>query len=144
MRLLQTSGEQSKAQDKLRALATQHADDRNFLRKLERLSAEPLSADARANVARLTKSGIAAYQNKEYNEASRIFKEALGLFPNHVGLNLNLVQVLLERSDNALGEKDSAQIKRCFERVKDIAEDNAQFARAQALKRQFEKARQAA
>lgn len=140
VRLLQTTGDQEKAQTELQSLAEKHSKDANFMRKLERLSAEPLSANARANVARLTKSGIAAYKNKEYNEASRIFKEALGLFPNHVGLNLNLVQVLLECNEQALPEKDSGQIKRCFERVKDIGKDNSQYGRAQALKGQFEKA----
>lgn len=144
VRLLISDDEGTAAQQHLIAVAPRFKQDTNAMRKIERLSAEPISADARANVARLTKAGIAAYKESNHTDACRIFKEALGLFPNHVGLNLNLVQVLLEQHDQVLNEKDATQIERCFDRVRDIAEDNAQYARCQALKAQFNKAQKVA
>lgn len=140
VRLLQTDNQNEAAQKHLETLVSNFEQDPIALRKIERLSAEPLSSEARANVARLTKAGIAAYKGKKHDDACRIFKEALGLFPNHVGLNLNLVQVLLEKNDQGPTGKDAQLVERCFERVSDISQDNAQYSRAQTLKSQFEKA----
>jgi len=137
VRLLQDIGDEETAQQHLHALAAEFSGQEKFMRKIERLSSEPISASARANVARLTKSGIAAYQNRNYSDASRIFKEALSHFPNHVGLNLNLVQVLLERHESLLDANDVSQISRCFDRVRNISESDPQFARAEALRAQF-------
>lgn len=137
VRVLQGCGENEQAQEHLHALAAEFADNEQVMQRVERLSPEPISAGARAKVAKLTKTGIAAYQERNYSHASQIFKEALGLFPNHVGLNLNLVQVLLERHDQLLDEQDVVLIERCFDRIRDIPEDDPQWPRADALRSQF-------
>ncbi|WP_317932117.1 tetratricopeptide repeat protein [Halioxenophilus sp. WMMB6] len=142
VRLLQAAGNEQLAQEHLRLCAGQFADQREVMAKLERLSPKPLSADARTEVAKLTKSGIGAYQERNYSQATHIFKQALSLYPNHSGLNLNLVQVLLERHQTLLDENDVTVINRCFDRIRDIDASDPQFARAQALRQQFQEAQQ--
>ncbi len=140
VRVLQGAGEDDLAQQHLQALAAEFANNPEMMGRIERLSSQPLSAGARAEVAKLTKSGIAAYQNRDYTESCQIFKQALSMFPNHVGLNLNLVQVLLERHDGLLDESDVTVINRCFDRIRNMADSDSQYERAQSLKAQFDNA----
>ena len=46
-------------------------------------------------MADMTKKGIAYYEAQQFPAAIRVFKEAIGIFPSHIGLNLNLIQVML-------------------------------------------------
>ncbi len=134
---LQDAGETEEAEDHLHAMAAEFAGESKVLAKIERAAATPVTQGSKEKVASLTKLGISAYQNKDYRQATRVFQEALAIFPNHPGLNLNLVQVLLEQYDGAVTQRDAALIKRCFERTQNVKEGDAQAARAKALQTQF-------
>lgn len=141
VKVLQDSGDEDEAQEHLHAIAAEFADNKDVLTKIERTSSEPITDESRKKVALLTKSGIASYQSKDYLQASRTFQEALSVFPNHVGLNLNLVQVMLEQHNGEVSERDAASIERCFDRIKNIPSGDPQTARLQTLRIQFDSAR---
>ncbi|MCE2027905.1 tetratricopeptide repeat protein [Sessilibacter corallicola] len=141
VKVLQDCGDDDEAQEHLQAMAAEFSEDKDVLTKIERSSSEPLTDESRKKVAILTKSGIASYQSKDYLQAGRTFQEALSVFPNHVGLNLNLVQVLLEQHNGKVNERDAASVERCFDRIQHIHESDPQAQRAQTLKAQFKEAK---
>lgn len=89
-------GQQQQADKLLLELCDSYRDDEPRLEVLDSLLDEPRSAKNRKIIAGINKEGIRQYQAKQYPEAIKSFEYAQRLFPNHVGVQLNLVQVLLE------------------------------------------------
>ncbi len=123
-----------------RHLAKEYAGDRELMAALDSLSAEPLSGEGKTRAGELTKKGIMLYDDKQFDAAIEVFAEALNLFPKHVGLNLNLIQVVLAAA------KDSGQLthyepyyRRCLEHVKQITRKHPQYERCEYLRKQLEK-----
>jgi hypothetical protein len=59
------------------------------------MSDVPKSEEGRRKVAEMTKSGIGYFESGEYRQAIETFKNAIGIFPSHIGLNLNLIQTVI-------------------------------------------------
>jgi predicted thioredoxin/glutaredoxin len=60
------------------------------------------------------------------------------MFPNHVGVNLNLVQVVLAKNEVDGKNKKSHDIcKNCFKKIGSLHEEHKQHARHQFLQEQF-------
>jgi CheY-like chemotaxis protein len=76
-------------------LLDKYKDDQTALARIDQLLSEPVSDVNRKKVARLNKEGIGYYNEHDYKLAVDCFVRAKRLFPNHVGVHLNLVQALL-------------------------------------------------
>ncbi|TQV78259.1 response regulator [Exilibacterium tricleocarpae] len=86
---------QPEADKLLEDLAERFSDDQAALEKIDRLLGEPLSQRNRGRVAALNRGGIAHYDKAQFKEAIESFIRAKRLFPNHIGVHLNLVQALI-------------------------------------------------
>lgn len=132
------NGNKSKAYKELHLLSKQCKDDPNVLKRIDRISEEPISIAGKACAAELSKAGISAYQNKNYEDSIRIFKDALKMFPNHVGVRLNLVQATLAKNDLHGKNKESYDTcTLCFKTIGALAEDHKQYKRYEFLIEQF-------
>lgn len=89
------TGQKERASEELACLVEEYRNDEQALRKIDRLLDEPLSEDNRQRVAAINSEGIGAYKKREYQRAIDCFMRAKRLFPNHVGVHLNLVQGLV-------------------------------------------------
>jgi tetratricopeptide (TPR) repeat protein len=89
------TGQKERASEELACLVEEYRKDEQALRKIDRLLDEPLSEDNRQRVAAINSEGIGAYKKREYQRAIDCFMRAKRLFPNHVGVHLNLVQGLV-------------------------------------------------
>jgi len=135
-----TNGDKSKAHEELEVLSEEYSNDAEVLKRIDYISDEPMSAAGKASAANLSKQGVAAYQAKEYDKSIEIFTNALTLFPKHVGVNLNLVQVALDKSEADGKSKDIySYCQECFSRVDGLDSDHKQYARYQFLVGQFQK-----
>lgn len=85
-------GENSRAKQSLNELVRLYEKDQKALEKLDVLLDEPLSDENRAKVKDINREGISFYKNHQYEDAINCFVQARQLFPNHVGIMLNLVQ----------------------------------------------------
>lgn len=85
-------GEDVRAKEALGELVRLYEDDQDALRKLDILLDEPLSEANREKVKAVNHEGISYYKNHQYEDAINCFAQAKQLFPNHVGILLNLVQ----------------------------------------------------
>lgn len=136
---LMAKGDKVAADQLLTELVKQFPNDENLVARVDAISDVPKSAAGRKKVADMTKSGIDSYDKKNYTEAIGTFKNAIGIFPSHVGLNLNLVQaVLAEAKTN--GEKVGFE-KLCrssLDRISNIADNDPQYARYMHLREQME------
>jgi DNA-binding response OmpR family regulator len=76
-------------------LVEKYKDDQVALERIDKMLSEPVSDVNRKKVAKLNKEGIGYYSAKDYKLSVDCFTRAKRLFPNHVGVHLNLVQALL-------------------------------------------------
>lgn len=96
VRSLRTLGREREAQQQLAQLATKYSGQQEALERLDVLQEEPQSERNKQLVASINKTGIAAYNSKQYQLAADAFKNALQRLPNHIGLRLNFVQAAID------------------------------------------------
>ncbi len=131
-------GDPKKAQMALFKLASENQDNEEILKKIDQISDEPISLAGKKCAAELSKEGIDAYQNRDFDQSLKIFNDALQLFPNHIGLNLNLVQVALAKSkEQGLSEELKDICENCLDKVSDMKSDHKQYDRYQLLVKQL-------
>ena len=118
-------------------IVAENPKDAELAERIDSLSDEPVSKLGKRKVSELTKRGIQSYESKAYEDAIHIFKNAVAIYPKHIGLNLNLVQVILAECDNnGVQRKYRTICRKCLDSVKDIPSDNPQFERYSYLKKQ--------
>ena len=69
--------------------------DNEFTLKIDTLLREPKTPEGIAYAGGLNKKGILFYTEKDYEGALHSFIHVLRAMPNHIGLNLNLIQALI-------------------------------------------------
>lgn len=129
-------GESKRAKQCLSELVRLYEKDQKALEKLDVLLDEPLSEENRAKVKDINREGISFYKNHQYEDAINCFVQARQLFPNHVGIMLNLVQAYTGHI-KAFGFS-TERMQHC-EKVLQAAEqkidvDNPQFERFRQLR----------
>lgn len=134
---LMEAGDHQAARRILERIVKENPNDDEVAEQIDSLSDEPVSKRGKQQVAELTKKGIQCYENKEFEEAIHIFKNAVAIYPKHVGLNLNLVQVILAECDtHGVQRQYRAMCRKCLSTVKDIDKGSSQFERYNYLKKQ--------
>ena len=133
-------GDKNKAYTDLYAIAKENKDNEKVLARIDRISDVPITVASKKCAAELSQKGIQAYQQKNYDTSMNIFKDALTMFPNHIGVNLNMLQVVLAKSDTQKCSEDLYQwCEKCLSKVKGIGRDHNQYERYQFLEKQFHK-----
>ncbi|MGH1371918.1 MAG: response regulator [Cellvibrionaceae bacterium] len=121
-------------------VASQNKNNEDISDRADVLSEEPVSAKGRKIAADLTKKGIKLYESKSYDESITVFNRAIALFPNHIGLRLNIVQVALAKVKDLGADAETKDI--CAEHLESISnldDSSPQFARYQHLLKQVNK-----
>ncbi len=137
------SGDKQKGYKELHLLSKEFKDSSKILKTIDKISEEPISIAGKECAANLSRLGIAAYQEKNYEKAMTIFSDALKMFPNHVGVNLNLVQVVLAKNEIDGKTIDYYHMcQKCFKKIGVLTEEHKQFSRYEFLLEQFTKAYQ--
>ncbi len=132
-----SSGEKDAANDILKRVAKENPDNEKLTDKVDSLSDGPLSKKGRQKVSEWTKKGISHYEAKEFPDAVQVFSNSLDLFPNHVGLNLNLVQaVLSDIKKNGDQPQYREKCERALSSIDSLSASDPQYARFEFLKKQ--------
>ncbi len=131
-----SSGEKEAANSILTRVAKENPDNDKITEKVDTLSDGPISAKGRQRVADWTKKGIAHYEAKQYPEAVKVFCNSLELFPNHVGLNLNLVQAILaDVKKNGVQPEYGELCETALSSIDSLSATDPQYARFEFLKK---------
>lgn len=114
--------------------------DQDFATKIDKLLREPLTKEGRAFAAKRNKEGIEYYEKEDIDAAVRSFKSVLLELPNHIGLNLNLIQSLISKSKNEdLSHLELETIHSCFQRIGKINSESSYLKRYTYLEKRFYK-----
>lgn len=123
-------GDKLAANEVLHELVERFPTHQAVVAKADSMSDTPKSKEGRKKVADMTKSGIDYYESKQYKEAVDTFKDAIGIFPGHTGLNLNLIQaVIAEIKTNGEQMGFETLCRNSLSRISAIDPDDAQYAR---------------
>ncbi|MBX2809099.1 MAG: response regulator [Cellvibrionaceae bacterium] len=132
-------GDKHKAYKEMHLVAKQCKGDKKVLERIDRISEEPITLAGKQCAAELSKAGIEAYHNKDFDQAVTIFKDTLNMFPNHIGVNLNMVQVVLAKTENeGVSPQGFHYCKECLLKIGDIEKEHKQYSRHQFLLKQYQ------
>ena len=114
--------------------------DAELVTKIDRLLREPKTKEGVAYAAKRNKEGIEYYERGKTEAALRSFREVLREIPNHIGLNLNLVQALISKHKvSPLDKSELAQLTHCFQRIGNIDSTSAYAKRFDYLAKRYKK-----
>ena len=92
-----------------------------FALKIDTLLREPKTPEGIAYAGTLNKKGISFYTAKDYEGAIHAFIHVLRAMPNHIGLNLNLIQALISKHKiQELNTEEVWILENSFKRVGSI------------------------
>jgi CheY-like chemotaxis protein len=127
---LMIKGDKTAADEVLHELVEKFPTHQAVIAKADSMSDTPKSKEGRKKVADMTKAGIDYYESKKYKEAVDTFKNAIGIFPGHIGLNLNLIQaVIAEVKNNGEQLGFETLCKASLSRISAIDPSDTQYAR---------------
>ncbi len=113
-------------------------NDSDLAIQIDKLLREPLTKEGIAFAAKLNKQGIGFHKQNKFDDAIRSFQNVLNELPNHIGLNLNLIQTLLTKSkEKTLKEKELKLMESCFQRVGELREGSPYQERFDYLEKRF-------
>lgn len=127
-------GHDDDAKSLLSTLAARYGDDPETLQKIENLLDEPVGFRQKIEARGYNREGIKAFESGDLDGAVEAFNRALAIVPDHAALNLNLIQVLLRKHDQA--PADQSLLATCQERLKRLEalpEQHRQYRRYTAL-----------
>lgn len=133
---LKTLGKKQEAQALLDELIEQYAEEQMVMDRIDRILDEPASVENRSKVAQINKKGIQLYDQQQFQDAIDEFDKARGLFPNHVGVQLNLAQALIgEMREYGLEQSSMERALSLLNKIeKNIDNSHKQFNRLRQLK----------
>ena len=126
--------------EKLLQALIKNQPDTSYSLSIDKLLREPVTKEGIQYAAELNRQGIDCYQNNDYFQAVKAFKDVLREIPNHIGLNLNLIQALVSKHKaKPLSEAECALIENCLLRVGDIGESSKHYKRFSYLEKRYKK-----
>lgn len=107
---LVATGQAERSKSVVATLIEDYKDDQEAMNKIDRILEEPASDANRKKVGMINKKGIQFYEQKKFSEAIDLFSRAGRMFPNHVGVQLNLAQALLGEMREYGVKQDSMEL----------------------------------
>jgi len=135
------NGQQENASDLLGKLADANTKNSSVLHRIDELRDEPVTLKQRIKARELNRRGIDHYEQGALSEALAIFGEALAITPQHVGLNLNLLQSVVKGNDAMLLQQPELNqaLKTCFQRLSHLSSNHRQYKRYRHLLERYQK-----
>lgn len=143
VRALRATSEKQRANEKLDYLVKKYAQDDEALARIDDLLDEPVSKKNNRYVAEINRRGIDAYKAKEYQTSIQQFLQARRLFPSHIGVNLNLIQVMVEDiKQHGIRQEYLNNIQESLGQVRaKISQSDSQLNRLKALENEIHQLR---
>jgi CheY-like chemotaxis protein/Tfp pilus assembly protein PilF len=132
-------GDKSAADEVLHELVEKFPEHKALVDKADSMSDTPKSQAGRKKVADMTKAGIDHYESRNYKQAINTFRDAIGVFPTHTGLNLNLIQAVIAEVKSHGDQIGFESICRTsLDRISSIDSSDTQYARYSHLLREVD------
>lgn len=131
-----------KADELLKELAFSNPDDTNLLANIENINKNKITDNDQYDAQKALKFGIKLFQESKLLQAIDKLNSALNLFPAHIGIKLNLLQVLITAvKEKKARQKDYNQIKFFFNEFENLQlnENNETLVRFSKIKKSYHK-----
>ncbi|OUR60006.1 response regulator [Colwellia sp. 39_35_sub15_T18] len=129
----------NKASQILISVNQQQANNSSMSGKIGELSNEQLNGDHTAKAQKALEFGKELFEALEYSKAIKALNEALLIFPNHSGIKLNLLQVLLTSYEkDKFKSEDLTQAKRIILDMLSVSKDNEIYSRLKKMKKKYQ------
>ena len=136
---MRASGDEKGAAKLIKRVAAANPDSSEVADRADALSDEPVSPKGRKVAAELTKKGIQLYEKERFDDSIDVFTRAISMFPNHIGLRLNIVQVALMKAKKVGGNEVEDICQRNLQAIESIEKDHPQYERYDYLCKQTSK-----
>ncbi len=121
----------------LQALAALNEDPELAI-SIDKLLREPKTREGIAYASNRNRRGIALYEAGDVEAALNAFREVQRELPNHIGLNLNLIQALIAQAkQHALSADDRLLLETAFRRIGQIEEGTHHHKRFSYLQKRY-------
>lgn len=129
----------NKASQILISVNQQKAEQASSSTNVDLLTDEELKDNYTLRAQRALEEAKKLYEKKEYNNAINSLTDALELFPNHKGIKLNLIQVLLSAyEDDKFLINELKQAKRMILELITISKDNDLYSRLKKMQKKYQ------
>lgn len=129
----------NKASQILISVNQQKAEQASSSTNVDLLTDEELKDNYTLKAQRALEEAKKLYEKKEYNNAINSLTDALELFPNHKGIKLNLIQVLLSAyEDDKFLINELKQAKRMILELITISKDNDLYSRLKKMQKKYQ------
>lgn len=130
----QAVGNSAEAKQLLLDLADTHGGSDEIWEQIDRISEEPLSDKGKARAIELNQRGKELFGRNEFEQAIDLFAEALRIYPNNIGLKLNLLLALVKQMAAAGSTPELlARAVLTLNSVGSLAEEHPLYERLQTL-----------
>lgn len=119
-------------------LAHSQPDNSNLLAKVESLLDNPITEKAKDEAQQALETGVSLYQQHNYQLAIDKLNMALTHFSNHIGIKLNLLQVIIVAIEQGKArEKDRQQIEMLLESFENLSANSEAYRRYSKLRHKY-------
>jgi tetratricopeptide (TPR) repeat protein len=133
-------GQKSNALELLISIDRKNPENEDVANRIDALVDEPISTRGKVVAADLNKQGIKLFEDKSFDGALDVFVRASKMFPKHVGLHLNIVQVALEKYRAEKTDSSSIELSQeHLQHIHDLSATHPQFRRYQYLLKEIAK-----
>ncbi|WP_206482857.1 tetratricopeptide repeat-containing response regulator [Thalassotalea sp. G2M2-11] len=127
------------ANDLLQQLAQENPDNMEILSEVVALSDKAVTEQDKLAAQNALETGIKLYKANQYTLAIDKLNQALYHFPNHIGIKLNLLQVLLVSYEvNPSRVDDFKQAKVLMKQLKDLSPTSESYKRFNKLRSKYQ------
>ncbi len=129
----------NKASQILISVNQQQANNSGMSEKIGELSDEQLIESHTVKAQKALEFGKKLFEDQQYDKAIEALNEALLIFPNHIGIKLNLLQVLLTYyQEDKFKIDDLRQAKKITLEMLSLDKDNETYTRFKKLKKKYQ------
>jgi len=126
------------ANNLITALAESNPDDSDLMSDISKITNQPISDQNKIDAQIALEIGTNLYRTGEYHLSIDKLNKASSLFPNHIGIKLNLFQVILVSIETNGGrEQDIIQMDRLAEEFNQLSVNSESYNRYQKLRNKF-------
>ncbi len=114
--------------------------DKKYTLVIDKLLREPKTKEGIAYAAKLNKRGIEYHKAESYDRAISSFEKGLHELPNHIGLNLNLIQSIIGKSKSeTLSKRDIELMRHSFKRLGNVSKHPSHKDRYEFLYKRYKR-----
>ena len=127
-----------KAKEILSILEENYSNDFAVTSAIDKMLDNPISKSGQIEIKGINTRGIGYYEAQEYDAAIDEFSRAITRFPNHVGLQLNLIQAILAILTTDSNTKYLRKCRVIMKKLEKIPEDHQQYKRYLKMRKKYE------